>query len=267
MERIFVTLTPSEGKRLIAKAVAAMEPIRAALKRGTIVVCLGTTNAFVLEEIAEIEIKDKGKFAIGVITGQMTCVSRSEDRMKEAVIREGKLTGLAMKDVIDELTPEDVFIKGANALDPWGTAGLFLGSPVGGTIGASIGVLMARGVKVIIPASLEKMVPYTIGEVAPRMGNKTYRAAMGMPVGMMPLSGEIVTEVEAINMLYGCEALPVGAGGIGGGEGSRCYVIEGNGDDLKSAWVGISGMKGEARVTVELEKCAECRFKCRKGWQ
>jgi len=267
MERIFVTLTPSEGKRLIAKAVASMEPVRAALKSGTIVICLGTTNAFVLEEIAGIRVEDKGKFSIGVITGEMTCVSRSKGRMAEAVIREGKLTELAMKDVIEGLTPKDVFIKGANALDPWGTAGIFLGSPVGGTIGASIGVLMARGVKVIIPASLEKMVPYAIGEIASRMGSRSYSASMGMPVGMMSLNGEVVTEVEAINMLYGCEALPAGAGGIGGGEGSRCYVIEGDGEDLKAAWEGLSGIKGEGRVAVRLEECAGCRFKCRKGWQ
>ncbi len=266
MGKILVTLTPSEGKRLIAKAVATMESVQAALKKGTIVICLGTTNAFVLEEVAGIRVGDKGKFAIGAITGDMTCVSKSKGRMREAVIRDGEMTELLLKDAIDELAPEDVFIKGANALDPWGTAGVFLGSSAGGTLGASIGALMARGVKVIIPASVEKMVPYAIGELATRMGIKAYRASMGMPVGMMPLNGEVVTEVDAIRMIYGCEAFPVGAGGIGGGEGSRCYVIEGSEEEAKEAWLGISGIKGEARVNVDLEECAECRFKCRNGW-
>lgn len=267
MDRIFVTLTPSEGKRLIAKAVATMEPLRGALKKGTVIVCLGTTNGFVLEEITGIKVQDKGKFSIGVITAKGTCVSRSKDRMKEVVLRDGKLTERSLKEVIDELGSKDVFIKGANALDPWGNAGVYLGSTVGGTMGASIGVLMSRGVKVIIPASIEKMIPYNIAEVASQMGNRTYRASIGMPVGLMPLSGEVVTEVEAINMLYGCEALPVGAGGIGGGEGSRCYVIGGSKDDIKSAWNGISRIVGEARVNVKTEECAECKFRCREGWQ
>jgi len=51
MERVLVTLTPSEAKRLIGKAVAMMEPVRAAFKDGTIVICPGTTNAYVAEEI------------------------------------------------------------------------------------------------------------------------------------------------------------------------------------------------------------------------
>lgn len=266
MDRIFVTLTPSEGKRLIARAVATMEPVRDAQKKGTIVVCLGTTNGFVLEEILGIKVQDKGKFSIGVITASGTCVSSSKDRMKEAVIRDGRLTELSLKEAVDGLEPGDVFIKGANALDPWGNAGVYLGSSVGGTVATSIGVIMARGVKVIIPASLEKMIPYNIAEAATHMGNRSYRASAGMPVGMMPLSGEVVTEVEAINMLYGCEALPVGAGGIGGGEGSRCYVVEGSRDDLKSAWKGISEIAGEPRVQVQVEECAECKFKCKKGW-
>lgn len=51
MERALITLTPSEAKRLIGKAVAMMEPVRESLKKGTIVICLGTTNAYVVEEI------------------------------------------------------------------------------------------------------------------------------------------------------------------------------------------------------------------------
>jgi len=87
MEKIFVTLTPSEGKRLIAKAIATMEPVQAALKKGTIVICLGTTNAFVLEEVAGVRVGDKGRFSVGAITGGMACVSKSKGRMREQVMK------------------------------------------------------------------------------------------------------------------------------------------------------------------------------------
>ncbi|MCQ5362066.1 MAG: hypothetical protein NO482_01400 [Candidatus Methanomethylicia archaeon] len=260
MERALVTLTPSEAKRLIGRAVAAMEPVRYALKNGTVVICLGTTNAFVAEEVMGAEIKEKGKFAIGIITSRGTCITNPSSRLKELVIREGKLTELSMKDVLNDLGPNDVFIKGANAIDPFGNAGVFLGSQTGGTLGMSIGVLLSRGVKIIVPVSLEKLIPYSIWEIVPRVGNRKFRYAMKMPVGMMPLPGEVVTEVEAFNILFGCECYPIGGGGINGGEGGKCYLLEG--ENLESAWKEVIKVKGESSVVAEEEDCKDCNMQC-----
>ena len=44
-------VTPSAGKRLIAKALANHPAIRKAVKNGTIVIVAGTTNGYVAEEI------------------------------------------------------------------------------------------------------------------------------------------------------------------------------------------------------------------------
>ena len=264
MERVLVTLTPSEAKRLIGKAVAMMEPVRAAFKDGTIVICPGTTNAYVAEEILGTGI-EKGKFTIGVITPRGTCVSKSKNRLKEIVISKGTVTGLELKDALENLGPPDVFIKGANAVDPFGNAGVYLGSSIGGTMGTSIGTLLARGVKLIIPVSLEKLVPYSIMDIVPRLGNERFKAAMNLPIGMMPMPGEVITEVEAVNMRFGCECIPVGGGGIDGGEGSRCYAIEGESENLKSAWDDIYRLKGEPPLAVEVEDCKDCRFGCRNG--
>lgn len=260
MERALVTITPSEAKRLIGKAVASMEPVLNAMKKGIIVICLGTTNAFVAEEIIGKEIREKGKFAIGIITPRGTCVTDPSSRMKELVIRDGKVTELTMKDVLDELGPDDVFIKGANAIDPLGNAGVFLGSQTGGTLGMSIGILLSRGVKVIVPVSLEKLIPYPIADIIPKVGNRKFRYSMSLPVGMMPLPGEVVTEVEAFNILFGCECFPIGGGGINGGEGSRCYLLEG--ERLEEAWEGIMKIKGEAKVVAEEEDCKKCKMLC-----
>ncbi|MGQ9759998.1 MAG: hypothetical protein ACUVQ5_05475 [Candidatus Methanomethylicaceae archaeon] len=260
MERALITLTPSEAKRLIGKAVAVMEPVREALREGTIVICPGTTNTFVLEEVIGREIEEKGNFAIGIITPRGTCVTSHKSRLKEVVIKNGKVTDLSLKDVLDQLEPQDIFIKGANAIDPFGNAGVFLGSQTGGTIGMSLGVLLSRGVKVIVPVSLEKLVPYPITEVIPRVGNRSFRYSMNLPVGMMPIPGVVVTEVEAFNFLFGCECYPIGGGGINGGEGARCYLIEG--EDLKEAWEGVLSIKGEAKVLVEEEECKGCSMAC-----
>ncbi|MCS7098681.1 MAG: hypothetical protein NZ922_06860, partial [Candidatus Methanomethyliaceae archaeon] len=248
MERALITLTPSEAKRLIGKAVAKMEPIKAALKKGIIVICLGTTNAFVAEEILGMKI-EKGRFAIGIITSHGTCITNPDYRLKELIIRDGKLTELTIKDVLDELGPNDVFIKGANAIDPYGNAGVFLGSPTGGTLGISIGVLLSRGVKIIIPVSLEKFTPYPIDDLILRLGNRRFNYSMKMPVGMMLLPGEIVTEIEAFKILFECECIPIGGGGINGGE--RCYLLEG--EKLEEVWKEIMKIKGEEKIIVEEE--------------
>jgi hypothetical protein len=46
-----MTFTPAESKRLIAKAVVAMKPVRRALEKGRVIVASGTTNAYIAEEI------------------------------------------------------------------------------------------------------------------------------------------------------------------------------------------------------------------------
>jgi len=53
-----VTLTPSEGKRLIGMAVAQMEVVQNALREGTIVIATSTSTAYVLEELLENSVLD-----------------------------------------------------------------------------------------------------------------------------------------------------------------------------------------------------------------
>ncbi len=263
LERVLVTLTPSEAKRLIAKAVAAMKPVRKALREGIVVVCLGTTNAFVAEELTGDDLgRGKGRFAIGIVTPRGTCVSKAEGRLRELVIERGRATGLGLKDVLGRLGPSDVFIKGANAVDPWGNAGVYLGSETGGTVGLSIGTVLARGVRVIVPVSLEKLVPLPATDLVQTMGNMRFRRSMGMPVGMMPLPGEVVTEVEAVGILFGCCCIPAGGGGVSGAEGARCYVLEGSAEETEAAWEGIAALKGEPPVESEAEECGRCTAKC-----
>ncbi|MHC4574780.1 MAG: hypothetical protein ACYS76_11740 [Planctomycetota bacterium] len=46
-----IVLTVSESKRLIAKAVAEMPIVKEALTKGMVIVCKGTTNTYVAEEL------------------------------------------------------------------------------------------------------------------------------------------------------------------------------------------------------------------------
>ena len=52
---------------------------------------------------------------------------------------------------------------------------------------------------------------------------------------MMPVSGTIVTEIEALEILAGVKALQVAAGGVAGAEGSVWLLMEGEKSQIENA--------------------------------
>jgi len=68
-----VSLTPTESKKLIAKAVVQMPEFRRAFKRGIIVIHPSTTTTFIYEEL--FKRKPKGVIVSGVVLQKGTCIS------------------------------------------------------------------------------------------------------------------------------------------------------------------------------------------------
>ena len=258
--KIVITLTPSESKRLIAKGVKNLEEVQRALKQGTVIITLGTTNAYVVEEIlndlpggvAKIE---KQRYAAGVITDWGTCVVPKDERVKEVILKSGKISTESTEEAIEGLSTGDVFIKGANALDATGTAGILMANTFGGTIGSALGTVMARGVDFIIPIGLEKTISYSITEAAKRVGIEKCYKTLGWPVGLMPVHGRVITELEALKILGADDAFPIAAGGVDGGEGSVVICIEGSVDTLDELMTRVTQIKGEAPVKVVSKDC------------
>jgi len=251
-----VTLTPTEGKRLIGKAVSAFEPVQKALKEGTIVIATGTTNAFVFEELMGKKIENKGLFTAGVVTAKGCGLTVPEKRYKHQVIRKGKITEVETSElakILTEMGPNDVFIKGANAIDPYGSAAVMLAGAPGGTMGATWGSICANGIKYIIPVSLEKLVPCSLNDVVQKTGSKRTDRALGVPVGLMLVTGEIITEIEAFSILTGCEVIPIGGGAIDGGEGSKTFLIEGEKENVEAAEAMVKSIKGESPLKTVLQ--------------
>jgi hypothetical protein len=262
---IQVTITPSEGKRLIGRAVASMDIVQDALKNGTIVIATSTTSSYVLEELLGKKIEDKGLFTIGVITGRGCCITDPKVRYLHHVIRKGKIekrNTMQLRETLTEMGPKDVFIKGANAVDPFGQAGIFLGSSDGGTIGNSWGYISANGITSIFIAGLEKLVPVSLSEAAGYTGIRSVDKSLGMAVGLMVVQGNIVTEIEALNMLTGVQAIPIGGGGIDGGEGTKTLVLEGDEDAVEAAYELVCSIKGEPALKTETQECDKCNIKC-----
>jgi len=224
MKQIQITLTPSESKRIIAMGVKRLQVIQQALKKGIILITLGTTNAYVLEELTGKK-SDIARYAAGYIDGT-TAALPNDKRLPVVALKNGKeVNG---EGIINEMGAQDVVIKGANALDPNGVAGVMMANPAGGTTGNIIGTVMAKGINLVIPVGLEKSIPYSIMEISRRIGIQRCYKATGLPVGMMPLPGKVVTEVNALALLGAEDVFPIGAGGIKGGEGSVTLCVMGD---------------------------------------
>ncbi len=233
-------LTSSESKRLIARGVVAMEAVKRAKDKGRIIVALGSTNIYVCEELTG-RAPDRGRFMAGYIAeGKL---KTAKNRLEPLVLVEGRESDRPWAEVLSEFEKDDVFVKGANAVDVQGFAGILLGSNTGGTIGAALGAVQARGAHMVMPVGLEKMVPSVL-DAAEEMG--TDRVDEGSRLGLMPVvNATIVTEIHALNILSGVTAYHCASGGIGGSEGAVTLLIKGSEEEVGSALEVVNSVKGE----------------------
>ncbi len=163
------------------------------------------------------------------------------------MIEKGKwLTGKTVFDVVDGLKEGDVILKGANAVDlALRQAGILIGHPKGGTIGAALQAVVGRRVRLILPVGLEKRVPGNLNEIAARLnepGAHGYR--------MLPVPGEVITEIEALAILTGVQAHLVAAGGVCGAEGSVWLAVSGTPEQEKAAGDAVARAGEERSFTL-----------------
>jgi hypothetical protein len=261
-----VTVTPNEAKRLIAKGIVQLSEVQAALKNGKIIIKSGTTPSAVAEELIGKPMGISGRVSPSGTMG-------AQDRTKgiyRVLIDKGEVTTYAPNvteilgdaDVAAQISffPQmgkgDVVITGANALDPQKRAGLWAG---GATLspGHLLPAFRVQGVTIIIAVGWEKLIPTSIEEAAAVAGRFSMDVSMGIPVGLIPITGKVVTETDAISILADVKATVIGAGGIQGAEGSTTFVMEGNPAEIKKAWEIIYTVKG-ASLSGQVETLVEC---------
>ena len=244
-----VVLAPAASKRLIAKGVKAHPVVQQALEGGTVIVTLGTTNAFVAAELSGESI-DHGAFAAGLIDDRWNINARVAEA-REFVLKEGERVSIESTDLLASLGEGDVIIKGGNALDPFGTAGVLMAAPTGGSVGRYVPTALARGVDIVIPISVAKSVHASITDLSLELGSRRMSFGDGLPCGMYPLVGHLVTEIEALDILFSVRAAHVASGGVGSGVGSVSLILEGEEDDVRAAYSLLQTMKGETAPTVQ----------------
>jgi hypothetical protein len=258
MRAVFV-LTPHESKRFIAKAVARLPEVKRAKSKGEIVIGHGSTNVYVAEEIIG-ECPERDKFLSGQIIHGILCITQAEEKPPMIMIRKGKriLPKLTMEETLINFDAGSVFIKGANAVDPEGNAGVFVAHPSGGTIGYAYGILSARGCHLIVPVGLEKMIS-SVSKAAKVCGQSTLHYSQGIRIGMVPIvNAKVITEVEAFQVLFDLKAIHIGGGGVRGSEGSVVLVTEGEKKKIDKAIRLIESIKGEPPLRPKKSFCVSC---------
>jgi hypothetical protein len=244
-------LTVSESKRLIARSIPHVPCIKRAREKGIIAVCKGTTNAYVLEELLGHTVEKTGYVLGATIPAKgAPRASLLPASIPEVVLRDGEVAeGMTVQDAIKEMGPGDVVIKGANALDPdRGAAGVLVQHPEGGTMGALMGRVHGKKVNLVVPVGLEKQVAADLGTVEAKLLSSSPGVHTGPSLWVM--HGQIVTEIEALAMLTGAQAMQVAAGGIGGAEGAVWLMVQGSDEQVGNAVGLIEALQGEPPFAV-----------------
>jgi len=243
--QIQFVLTAAESKRLIAKGVAAHRAIQAARRNGIIAVAKGTTNAYVVEELLGRPIERHRHVTGHQAPARAPLGRRVDESWPDLVLIHGEANQeRSATAMIGEMGPGDVFIKGANALHhDLRQAAILVAHPTGGTSGATIGTIIARRIKLLIPVGLEKSIPGDLADAAEILSEVDGQSA-GTPT-LWILPGEIFTEIEALSLLAGVEVFPIAAGGIGGAEGCVRLCARGEADLVRRAAEIVESIQGE----------------------
>lgn len=241
--KIETVLTVAQSKRLIARAVVRHPSVKAAFHTGVIGICRGTTCSYVAEEFLGKPVERFG-YTTGMTLPKQPypSIEPAKSVMHDILIRRGEIhmDGETVIEAARNMGPGDVIIKGANALNyEKGVAGCLVGHPVGGTIGGFWGPLYGRKLKLIIPVGLEKEIAGDILKLSVECMDENTGCSIS------PMTGIIVTELEAVNILTGATARQIAAGGIRGAEGSVRLLISGGEQEMQAARELVASLEHE----------------------
>ena len=240
-----VVLTSEEGKDLIGRAVARLPQVLKARSSGRLVITGGTTCRYVAKDMLGTD-PGRESFAVGWIQGGELGETPADGRGPGPIFFDGADAQRGWPGpILEKFQAGDVYIKGANAIDPAGNTGILMASPVGGTIGAALAIVYARGAELIIPVSLQKLIP-SIPAVGGKLGHGKVDRVMGTKVGYMPIMAEystVVTEITAMQHLYGLQATMIAAGGVDDAVGSVTLHVEGEATGIDRLFADIEALR------------------------
>jgi hypothetical protein len=237
-------ITPSMGKRLIGKACVGHPQIQEVLSSSTLVIIAGTTNGYAAEEIlksiGQSESFSRVGFRRGLVTPPGSEVPEI-DFTGDIVIQRGEwIQGKTIFEIVDDLDTGDIVLKGANVFDSRGQAAVHIGGSKGGTILAALTAIIGRRVQLIVPVGLEKRAFEDVNVIAQRCNARDAEGPR-----LMPMPGEVLSEIEALKLLAGVEAHLISAGGVYGAEGAVRLGINGSQAQMETAGALIEALADE----------------------
>ncbi len=267
-----VVLTPPESKKLIAKAVANLALVRQAATDGMVVIHPSSSTYFIFEELTGAKPRTN-YWVCGVVTPRGMCVEMAmtvgNHSPRTVKFDPGELRGLwaikkgkvllekTLGELMEDITAGDVFIKGANALDPQGNVGILTGESA--SLGKVLATQRKKKFSLIYPVGLEKLIPSPVRQAALEAKQAKYTYGMGLPAGLFPCPvGKTITEIDAVKMLSGATAVPIASGGLGGAEGATVLVIKGTNAQVTDALKFIEQAKGAKLPALRLNSCNGC---------
>ena len=274
-----VVLIPDESKKFIIQALLSLKSVKAALKKGLVIVHPSSTTLFLYEALMG-RFPDVGeRWVSGIILPRGLCGSRHTvegmaaqvqgirdplDNKHAWIFKKGQLQEqMRLGDILDRMSTEDVYVKAPNAFDPKGNIGVLFANRAGG--GGTIGRVVARARKtkfhLLFPSGIEKLIPVSVKQAAKKAGFKRVDRAMGMPCGLIPISaslGQKIDEIDAVRILSGAEATPIAAGGLCGAGGATVLAIHGTKTQVNKAVDAVLSVKGTRLPAPELVQCAQC---------
>ena len=144
MKAMFV-LTPAESKRLLAKAVAQMDEVREALRKAYVVIVGGTTNGFIAQEIAGLDVEPQS-YTAGTSTKGVLCVTPTAGRDTRIPIVLYK--GQRVQKTIPEVFQDFHLLPGLTALENAILPAVFAGSDSAAAEAQAREVLVHLGVRI-----------------------------------------------------------------------------------------------------------------------
>jgi hypothetical protein len=238
---LVLSLTVSESKRLIAKGMAQADFVVRAMNEGTLAMGPGTTNAYIMEEFTG-DTFDKKKFVTGCTLPHAFDGPKLSYTHPDLVIRKDERLNIKASEALPDMGPGDVFVKGVNAINyERKQAAVLIGHPTGGGVGSQIGRVVSRRICYLHPVGLEKSVSFDLNEAA----NRVNRDPGGKGPTLWVVPGMIFTEIEALHVLTGVEAMHIAGGGVGGAEGAAWLSIFGTKEQLSKTEEAIQSVRGE----------------------
>lgn len=257
MKKIQFTLTVEEGKQIIALGTCRHRFFKKALSSGKILLKGGTTVSRISEIVTGLPLRISGR-----ITERGTVASLNQPEAPHSIIIEKGSWRNIDQDIVLEsqkLDKDDLVVCGANAFDYHRRAALMAGSPGGGNVGMSVSAWYSEGVPVLIVAGLEKMIPGDLDKIIPGSGRRGKDYSWGMAVGLIPIMGELITEIEAVKLLVDVECWSIGSGGLGEAQGSATLEAWGADEEIYKL---IDTLKKVKRMNKDISGVRESLTEC-----